>query len=70
MTEAIKEIDKAGRLDRRKSATGQVWSKTGHNEEKEQAEQDDSVMISDEARNRSTGKHRKTILEHLAEPDD
>lgn len=29
----------------------------------------DSVDISDEARERATGKHHRTILEYLQEPD-
>ncbi|MDY0383232.1 MAG: hypothetical protein AB7T17_10720 [Geobacter sp.] len=70
MTEAVTGIVKAGEIDRRKPARDRFWPtawQTGHGE---QDEQDDTVQISDEARQRSSGKLRKTILEHLAEDDD
>lgn len=70
MTEAVTGIVKAGEVDRRKSARDRFWPtawQTGHGE---QDEQDDTVQISDEARQRASGKLRKTILEHLAEDDD
>ena len=67
MTEAVTGIVKAGEIDRRKPARERFWPtawQTGH------GEQDDTVQISEEARQRASGKLRKTILEHLAEDDD
>lgn len=69
MTEAVSAISKSGGIDRRKAARERLWSAdrvVGHAVD----EQDDTVQISEEARQRASGKRRKTILEHLAEQDD
>ncbi|GEM_PF-753444 len=70
MTEAVASIAKAGEIDRRKAARDRLWPTAWHAGRSEQDEQDDTVQISDEARQRASGKLRKTILEHLAEADD
>jgi hypothetical protein len=70
MTEAVAGIGKAGEIDRRKAARDRFWQtgwRAGHSVPDES---DDTVQISDEARQRAGGKLRKTILEHLAEGDD
>lgn len=65
----VNKIEKAGAIDRRKSAKGESWGRTDYESTKEHENRDDSVSISDEARKRASGKHKKNILEHLAEPD-
>jgi len=69
MTEPVAAVSKTSEIDRRKTARERLWGTAwhvGHEEE----EHDDTVQISDEARQRASGKLRKTILEHLAEDDD
>jgi hypothetical protein len=70
MTEPVAGIGKAGEIDRRKSARDRFWQMAWHTDHAEPGERDDTVQISDEARQRASGKLRKTILEHLAEDDD
>lgn len=70
MTEAVTGIVKAGEIDRRKPARDRFWPTAWQTEHGEQDGQDDTVQISEEARQRASGKLRKTILEHLAEDDD
>ena len=69
MTEPVTAVSKSGEIDRRKAARERflktAWH-AGHVED----EQDDTVQISEEARQRASGKRRKTILEHLAEQDE
>lgn len=69
MTEAVTAVSKSGEIDRRKAARERLWRtdwQVGHGAD----EQDDTVQISEEARQRASGKRRKTILEHLAEQDE
>jgi len=70
MTEAVTGIAKTGEIDRRKPARDRFWPTDWHAGHGEPDEQDDTVQISEEARQRASGKLRKTILEHLAEDDD
>jgi len=70
MTEAVAGITKAGEIDRRKAARDRFWPMVWRSGHDVSDEQDDTVQISDEARQRASGKLRKTILEHLAEDDD
>jgi hypothetical protein len=70
MTGPVKEVDKAGSIERRKSPKEKVWNRAEYTGDKEQDDADDSVLISEEARKRASGKHRKTILEHIAESED
>ena len=70
MTEAVAGIGKTGEVDRRKAARERLWQTAWHHGHGEHEEPDDTVQISEEARQRASGKIRKTILEHLAEEDD
>lgn len=68
MTVPIKGVDKSGGISGRKGSDRQwQWHKSVHGETRDDDEQEDSVLISDEARQRANGKLRKSILEHLAE---
>lgn len=69
MTEPVGGVNKASEIDRRKSARERLWNSSRHSDHADEAEQDDTVQISEEARQRASGKVRKTILEHLAEDD-
>ncbi|MGB4598854.1 MAG: hypothetical protein WBI04_02645 [Trichlorobacter sp.] len=69
MTEPVSGVSKTGEIDRRKTARERFWNTAWHVGHVEEEEQDDTVQISDEARQRASGKIRKTILEHLAEDD-
>lgn len=69
MTVPVKGVDEVGGIDRRKAAKERLWRKGGHEGEHEHDEANDSVLISEEARQRASGRHRKTILEHLADQD-
>ena len=66
----VKEIEKSGAIDRRKAAKERLFGRKGQGGTRESEVQDDSVMISEEAKKRSGGRHRKNILEYLAEVDD
>lgn len=70
MTEPVSSVGKASEIDRRKSTKERLWTTAWHVGHDEEAEQDDTVQISEEARQRASGKIRKTILEHLAEDED
>ncbi len=70
MAITVNVVDKVSAVDSRKSARERLWNKYDHRGHDEEESQDDSVLISEEARKRSEGKHRKTILEHLAEKED
>lgn len=70
MTEPVSGVSKVGEIDRRKAAREQRGKTAWHIGHVEDEEHDDTVQISDEARQRANGKVRKTILEHLTESDD
>ncbi len=69
MSTSVKEIEKVGSIDRRKSAKEKLWNRRGYESALEEEQTEDSVIISEEARNRASGRHRKTILEHIAADD-
>ncbi len=69
MTESITGISKVGALDRRRSARDRLWRGAVQGGHAEEEERDDTVQISEEARQRASGKVRKTILEHMAEDE-
>ena len=56
-------------INKRKAARERLRQGPWHDGHAAQEEQDDTVQISDEARQRANGKVRKNILEHLAEDD-
>lgn len=69
MTKAVAGIGKAGQVGQHNTAREQFWQTAWHTGHSGLDEQDDTVQISDEARQRASGKLRKTILEHLAQDD-
>lgn len=71
MTEPIRGVVKTEGVERRRSATQERMRRLygdisrGHDD----IEGDDSVDISEEARKRSDGTYRKSILEHLEDDE-
>lgn len=70
MTEPVQGITRTGRVERRSTSQERLrrlyFLTSRHVEE---AETDDQVDISEEARKRADGTYRKNILEHLEEDD-
>lgn len=75
MTEQIQGIIKTGVVDRRSTGREQEQAQDHHFHNREGAHRDgdtgtdDTVEISEEARQRANGTYRKNILEHM-EGDD
>jgi len=71
MTEPIQGVVKTDGVERRRSATQErlrrLYGDMAHN--RDDAEEDDSVDISDEARKRADGTYRKSILEHIEDDE-
>jgi hypothetical protein len=67
MTEPIQGVAKTDGIERRRTATQERMRRLygDNSRDHEEAEEDDSVDISDEARKRADGTYRKSILEHL-----
>lgn len=71
MTEPIQGVIRTGGVERR-STTQERLRRLYHPafRHEEEAEEDDLVDISEEARKRADGTYRKSILEHLNDKDD
>lgn len=69
MTEPVRSVSRAAALDKHKATRERLWQGPWHDADAAPEEQDDTVQISEEARQRASGKIRKNILEHLAEDD-
>jgi hypothetical protein len=71
MTEPIQGVIKTDGVERRRSATQErlrrLYGDMARN--RDEAEEDDSVDISDEARKRAEGTYRKSILEHIEDDE-
>ncbi|QOX80188.1 hypothetical protein FY034_15010 [Trichlorobacter lovleyi] len=71
MTEPIQGVVKADGVERRRSTTQErvrrLYADAAHAGGDE--EEDDTVDISEEARQRSEGTYRKSILEHLEDDE-
>ena len=67
MTEPIQGVVKTDGIEHRRSAARERMRRLygDISRDHEEAEEDDSVDISEEARKRSDGTWRKSILEHL-----
>lgn len=68
MTEPIQGVTKAGEVERRGAKQERERLRRLHGEafhHDEDAEADDTVDISEEARKRASGTYRKNILEHI-----
>jgi len=75
MTEQIQGVASAGVVDRRSAARERererlrrLYGSAGSHHD-EDAEADDQVDISEEARKRANGTYRKNILEHIEEDE-
>ena len=69
MTEPVRGVSRTAEVDKRKATRERIWQGPWHDGHAAQDEHDDTVQISEEARQRASGKIRKNILEHLAEDD-
>lgn len=71
MTEPIQGVVKTDGVERRRNAAQErmrrLYGDVSRNHDA--SEEDDSVDISEEARKRSDGTHRKSILEHLEDDE-
>ena len=71
MTDPIQGVLKTDGIERRRSATQErlrrFYGDMAHDHD--EAEEGDSVDISDEARKRAEGTYRKSILEHLEDEE-
>lgn len=71
MTEPIQGVVKTDGVERRRSAVQDRMRRLYGNSERDHddIDEDDSVDISEEARKRSNGTYRKSILEHLEDDE-
>lgn len=71
MTEPIQGVVKTDGVERRRNAIRERMRRLygDISRDHEEAEEDDSVDISEEARKRSSGTWRKSILEHLEDDE-
>jgi hypothetical protein len=71
MTEPIQGVIKTDGVERRRSATQERLRRRYGDmaRNRDEAEEDDSVDISDEARKRAEGTYRKSILEHIEDDE-
>jgi len=70
MTEPVQGVARSGGVERRSTSQERLrrlYFLTSHHDK--EAEMDDTVDISEEARKRADGTYHKNILEHLEEDD-
>ena len=69
MTEPVQKVGGASEVGQRKGLHEKPEQGSGGMDHHDSEKERDHVDISDEARNRAEGRHKKSILEHIAEKD-